>query len=250
MKKSSRVIVIAYVNLQSGRVEFLIKKQLLHTGRKPATEFLVIKPEERERLGLNSIEYFLNYYEDDVAYVWPNYHAHIASLHQHEEVLKQILINELSYRVATDLTMEQDALHLCGLRSQLFDDNREAFEQVEEAPEAELLKASRYEAVYLFVRPYKLQMQLCRIEQPWPLLDRNMFQLRFSRKMPKVRSIIPKDRDSPEVYFTNSFRLRGKALLSHFLDEISTGNSDRQAAHWEQLQWLRQVYRTIRTNCA
>ena len=89
---------MAYVNLQSGRIEFLAKSLPSNTDKKQTAEFLFISPEEREQFGLHSIEYFLNYYEDDVAYVWPNYYAHIASFHQRVETLKQILINELCFR--------------------------------------------------------------------------------------------------------------------------------------------------------
>ena len=251
MRKNCRTIVMAYVNLQSGRIEFLAKSQPSNTDKKQTAEFLFISPEEREQFGLHSIEYFLNYYEDDVAYVWPNYYAHIASFHQRVETLKQILINELSFRVDADLTRVQAKLRLCDLRAMLLKDNWETLEQVEE-PETQdsgLSQMTRYEAVYLFMRPQEKQLQLCRIEQPWPLLDRNLFQIRFQRKLSKVQTSIPDNPSSPEVYFTSSFFLHGKPLLSHFFEEILTVNERRQIEHGDQLQWLQQIYSTIRENC-
>lgn len=61
MRKNCRTIVMAYVNLQSGRIEFLAKSQPSNTDKKQTAEFLFISPEEREQFGLHSIEYFLNY---------------------------------------------------------------------------------------------------------------------------------------------------------------------------------------------
>lgn len=251
MRKEDRMIVMAYVNLQSGRIEFLTKSQPSNTNSKQTAEFLFIPPEEREQFGLHSIEYYLNYYEDDVAYVWPNYYAHIASLHQREDILKQILINELSFRVEADLTRVQAKLHLCDLRTKLLNDNREVLEQAEESetPDAVLPRITRYEAVYLFMRPLEKQLQLCRIEQPWPLLDRNLFQIRFQRKLLKIQTSIPDNPSSPEVYFSSSFFLHGNPLLSHFLDEILTVNERRQTKHEDQLRWLQEIYNTIRENC-
>ena len=167
------------------------------------------------------------------------------------ETLKQILINELSFRVDADLTRVQAKLRLCDLRAMLLKDNRETLEQVEE-PETQdsgLSQMTRYEAVYLFMRPQEKQLQLCRIEQPWPLLDRSLFQIRFQRKLSKVQTSIPDNPSSPEVYFTSSFFLHGKPLLSHFFEEILTVNERRQIEHGDQLQWLQQIYSTIRENC-
>ena len=251
MRKNCRTIVMAYVNLQSGRIEFLAKSQPSNTDKKQTAEFLFISPEERVQFGLHSIEYFLNYYEDDVAYVWPNYYAHIASFRQREETLKQILINELSFRVDADLTRVQAKLHLCDLRAMLLKDNRETLEQVEE-PETQdsaPFQMNRYEVVYLFMRPLEKQIQLCRIEQPWPLLDRNLFQIRFQRKLSKIQTFIPDNPSSSEVYFTSSFFLHRESLLSYFLDEILAANERGQTKHKAQLQWLQQIYSTIRENC-
>ena len=115
MKNGRRTIVMAHVNLKAGRIEFLIKKQLILPGRRQPPEFISFSSEERRTIGMDSIEYCLNYYDDDVAYIWPTYFAHIASIRQPEEILKQILINELSCRVEIELTRTLETLCICDL---------------------------------------------------------------------------------------------------------------------------------------
>lgn len=251
MKNGRRTIVMAHVNLKAGRIEFLIKKQLILPGRRQPPEFISFSSEERRTIGMDSIEYCLNYYDDDVAYIWPTYFAHIASIRQPEEILKQILINELSCRVEIELTRTLETLCICDLREQLIGKNRNIFEQVEEPEnhEVDFFKGVRYESVYLFMLPQEAKMQLCRLEHPHLPANRNMVQLRFDRSLPKVRSVVPDNRTSPEVHFISSISLHGQPLIFYFFDEILADNGKRQIKYLDQYQWLRQIYHTIRTNC-
>ena len=97
--------------------------------------------------------------------------------------------------------------------------------------------------------PQEAKMQLCRFEPPHLPVNRNMVQLRFDRSLPKVRSVVPDNRTSPEVHFISSVSLHGQPLISYLFDEILTDNGKRQTKYQDQYQWLRQIYHTIRTNC-
>ena len=251
MKNGRRTIVMAHVDLKADRIAFLIKKQLILPGRRQPPEFISFSSEERRIIGMDSIEYCLNYYDDDVAYIWPTYFAHIASTRQPEEILKQILINELSCRVEIELTRTLENLCFCDLREQLIGKNRDVFEQVEELEnhEVDFFKGVRYESVYLFMLPQEAKMQLCRLEHPHLPVNRNMVQLRFDRSLPKVRSVVPDNRTSPEVHFISSVSLHGQPLISYLFDEILADNGKRQIKYQDQYQWLRQIYHAIRTNC-
>ena len=252
MKNGRRTIVMAHVDLKAGRIEFLVKKQRIQPGRRQLPEFMSFSSEECRTIGMDSIEYCLNCYDDDVAYIWPTYFAHIASIRQPEETLKQILINELSCRVEIELTRTLETLCFCDLREQLIGKNRDVFEQVEEPEnhEVDFFKGVRYESVYLFMLPQEAKMQLCRMDHPYLPANRDMVQLRFDdRSLPKVRSMVPDNRTSPEVHFISSVSLHGQPLISYLFDEILADNGRRQTKYQDQYQWLRQIYHAIRTNC-
>lgn len=249
--KKWRTIVIAHVNLNAGRVMFLAKKQRIQPADKDTIDFLPMTPHEEKQLGVKPIKYCLNHYEDDRVYIWPTYSAHIASTNQSEDTLKQILLNELSCKVSTEITNVIDAKNTCLLRCALIENNRKFFEHNENQDNFEIsdIRQSKYESLYLLLHPHKKRMKMYRVEQPWTILNRSVYIHRFGANSGAVKSFRTNNRDSPEIYFSSYISSNATTFISRFFDQVLYENSGIMFMHDEQLKWLKQVYEAIRTSC-
>ena len=74
-----RTILFIHFNPGSGRLEQLVKR--IPYAQEDSEMYLIdLSRREKEMLGVETLEYLNNHYEDDRPYVWKNQPAHIASV--------------------------------------------------------------------------------------------------------------------------------------------------------------------------
>jgi len=74
-----RTILFIHFNPGSGRLEQLVKR-IPYAPEDSEMYWIDISRKEKEMLGVETLEYLNNHYEDDRPYVWKNQPAHIASV--------------------------------------------------------------------------------------------------------------------------------------------------------------------------